>query len=692
MEKILFIVLLLAPLVVGQDCPEGWFFAQDHCYHIYCPLKPWKEAEAYCQQHGGHLASIHSQKEVDLLLQRSEGFNNLWIGASSTTTPRFKWIDESTWDYENWLFPENARADSCISTLGKWTSVQCDMEFSAMFLFCDLALSRDVEVETKFGRIEGFRYELKDGNSTDVFLGIPFSERPKRFQRARLVSPWMDKKEAKHFGPSCPATMPWLMDAGLEFAEECLFMNVIAPSRPSRGRSGYPVVVWVQGGGFELGTSTVYGYKNISENFVSRDVVFVTFNYRLGPFGFLSTGDDAAPGNVGLWDQILALQFVNEIISDFGGDPTNVTVFGESAGAAAVSLLTLSPHSSGLFQKAITISGSSFSNFAINERVVEESLRLAQFLECEGTSKEIVECLRTRSIDELYSAFFRIGPARDRLLGFHYSPRFDSDFFPLDSLNSLVEVASPIPTLAMITSSEMGIFTMNNLDMNLIDVDPSRIEDYNEDDLREVMKKIARGTPGLEEELLAFYISRGDGEERNSTFYLSRLTQLASDIMFNVPPLQEAEMKSAFSWPVFLGEEAYYTREEGENIPIEGAFHGNELSYLFDPQTGSSYDGSSDSRKFKGLMIETIVSFANTGVPTSYGQPWKPVDARSPRRYVELSTRSEEKEGLMEESYKFWTQELPNKVGVESLKALLPALKLDRETNVLGKRALKKKL
>uniref|UniRef100_A0A1I7ZX14 Carboxylic ester hydrolase n=1 Tax=Steinernema glaseri TaxID=37863 RepID=A0A1I7ZX14_9BILA len=391
---------------------------------------------------------------------------------------------------------------------------------------CVWVCSQDVEVSTKFGRLRGFQHEVKNGSSTNCFLGIPYAENPLRFERAKIVSPWEGIKNATSFGDSCYATMPWLMDAELTFSEDCLFLNVIAPRLPSRDPAGYPVIVWVQGGGFELGTSTVYGYEKISENFVSRDVVFVTFNYRLGPFGFLSTGDEVLPGNAGLWDQILALQFVKEVIADFGGNPKNVTIFGESAGAAAVSALTLSPHSNGLFHKAITISGSSFANFAINERVVKESQHLAQFLECEGSSQEILECLRNRSIDEFYVALVHIGPAKDRILGFRYSPRFDSDFFPVDSYTSLLATAPPIPTLAMITSAEMGIFTMNHLDMNLIDVEWIRREDYNEDDLRKIIKALAGSDSTLEEELTYYYVKREDGGERNATFFLTRLTQL----------------------------------------------------------------------------------------------------------------------------------------------------------------------
>ncbi|TKR92387.1 hypothetical protein L596_007051 [Steinernema carpocapsae] len=340
----------------------------------------------------------------------------------------------------------------------------------------------------------------------------------------------------------------------------------------------------------------------------------------------------------------------------------------------------------GLFHKVVAISGSAMANFAIGERVVEESLVFAKTVECEGTSKKIMRCLKKKYVDEMNNAIFEIGSAKDRMLGFRYSPRFDADFFPETSFERLVESAERIPTLAMITTAEMGIFTMNNFDMNLIDVDIDKLTTYDESDLRAIIKTVSGGDDGLEEELVNFYIDRGTKSDvRNATFFLGRLTQLASDVMFNVPMLQEVDLKRRFGWPVYMGVEEFFTWMERDEFSIPGAFHGNELSYLFEAQLGSPFDGSADSERFKEEMLDAIVSFAKTGIPKSGGLKWKPVDAAHPRRYTGVGTKSVPKDGLMEESFQFWTKNLPKKVDVKKLQRLLPALVKTSLSNNLEK-------
>jgi carboxylesterase type B len=124
---------------------------------------------------------------------------------------------------------------------------------------------------------------------------------------------------------------------------------------------GYPVLVWVHGGGFCIGNAILYGFKNLSNNFVKQDIIVITVQYRLGHLGwykkmitptilgFLSTGDEIMPGNYGLWDLAQAFKFIHENIQEFGGDPKKITAWGLSAGGALVSALSLSPHSRGSY-------------------------------------------------------------------------------------------------------------------------------------------------------------------------------------------------------------------------------------------------------------------------------------------------------------------------------------------------------
>ncbi|KAH7660550.1 Protein F15A8.6, partial [Aphelenchoides avenae] len=182
---------------------------------------------------------------------------------------------------------------------------------------------------------------------------------------------WDGVKDCTRFGPRCPHE-----DISVERftvfhpkGEDCLTLNVFAPTWASSEDQpdGFAVMVFIHGGGFAVHSAAHYGDHGICRNLCTRDVVVVTLQYRLGFFGFLSTADENAPGNFGLWDQTLALKWVHENISKFGGDPKNVTVFGQSAGGASTDLLSLSPHSRDLFQKMVPMAGTALCTFALND-------------------------------------------------------------------------------------------------------------------------------------------------------------------------------------------------------------------------------------------------------------------------------------------------------------------------------------
>ena len=144
--------------------------------------------------------------------------------------------------------------------------------------------------------------------------------------------------------------------------EDCLYLNIWTPAKSADDR--LPVMVWIHGGGFDHGTGAASGYDG--ENLASKGAVVVTINYRVGVFGFLALPEltaespHHASGNYGLLDQIAALEWVQRNIAAFGGDPTRVTIFGESAGAESVSVLMASPLARGLFTRAIAESGGAF--------------------------------------------------------------------------------------------------------------------------------------------------------------------------------------------------------------------------------------------------------------------------------------------------------------------------------------------
>ncbi|PSN44744.1 Venom carboxylesterase-6 [Blattella germanica] len=180
------------------------------------------------------------------------------------------------------------------------------------------------------------------------------------------------------------------MNPTLQGKEDCLFLNVYTPQLPvlaAKNTSLMPVMVWIHGGGFAWGS----GNRKLQgpDYLMDENVVFVSLNYRLGAFGFLSLENKDAPGNAGLKDQVMALRWVRDNIKQFGGDPNDVTIFGQSSGAACVHYHMLSPISEGLFHRAISQSGSALSPWAYTRTARKVAFQLGVLLG-KNTSEDAV--------------------------------------------------------------------------------------------------------------------------------------------------------------------------------------------------------------------------------------------------------------------------------------------------------------
>ncbi|ODM95528.1 Esterase FE4 [Orchesella cincta] len=255
--------------------------------------------------------------------------------------------------------------------------------------------SENPEVTIRDGKLKGFTMRTVTSRPFSAFQGIPFAQPPEgplRFQDPIKNLPWNGTRDAIAPSPQCIQLD--LMTLFEVFGQEnCLFLSVYTPNLPKSGRFNkkLPVMVWIFGGGFFMGAGSIYG----PEYLLNHDIVLVTINYRLGPFGFLSTGDDASPGNQGLKDQVLSLKWVQNNIHAFGGDANSVTVFGESAGAVSIQHLIVSPVSRGLMHRGISQSGSGLCYWSILENSASTARRVGEMLNCTGTSQNMVNCLRS---------------------------------------------------------------------------------------------------------------------------------------------------------------------------------------------------------------------------------------------------------------------------------------------------------
>jgi len=243
----------------------------------------------------------------------------------------------------------------------------------------------DPVVETRRGKLRG---RLSDG--VTAFKGVPYSAPPfgaRRLRPPRPVDPWDGVRDALTFGPKSPQVaypsgiaeaIPELVGQG----EDCLTLNIWMPNV---GAAVRPVMVWIPGGMFEFHATGATAFYDGSQ-FARDGVVCVTINYRVGAEGFLYLADGVA--NLGLLDQIAALEWVQENIDAFGGDPRNVTIFGESAGAMSVATLLAMPRAAGLFHRAIVQSGTA-QNVTSAATAEQIGRRFAEFLGVEATREAI---------------------------------------------------------------------------------------------------------------------------------------------------------------------------------------------------------------------------------------------------------------------------------------------------------------
>lgn len=246
------------------------------------------------------------------------------------------------------------------------------------------------------GSLTGKYMVSRGGRQFSAYLGIPYAEPPignLRFKAPIPAAPWKDNLKATKHGAMCPQEDP-ILKLPYMGNENCLFLNVYTPQLATSDNRSYPVMIFIHGGGFVSGSGNLYG----PDYLLDEDIVFVTFNYRLGPLGFMSTGDEILPGNNGLKDQSLAIKWVNQNIKAFGGDPKRITIFGESAGGASVHFHMFSPLTRGLFSAAISQSGTVFSRWALTDKefVVGNTKKLAQHVGCSSDNHfDMIECLRS---------------------------------------------------------------------------------------------------------------------------------------------------------------------------------------------------------------------------------------------------------------------------------------------------------
>jgi len=251
------------------------------------------------------------------------------------------------------------------------------------------------------------------------FRGLYYAQQPTALTRFLPPVPFTPAPGAIYdaTGTAPPCNQPASVNGG---DENCLIVNVFSPRLPGNAsdpNTSYddllPVIYWIHGGGFSLGSVLTYS----AEKYMDKDVVLVEVQYRLGPLGWLSLNTDEVPGNAGLFDQIEGLRWTQKFVKYFGGNPNSVTIAGESAGSASVSTLLLAPQARGLFHRAIGESGSILAPWALDRKPVEAARRIAEIAGCPlEPYLSLLECLRLIDAKNITNAYFDY-MAEDNLKG-----------------------------------------------------------------------------------------------------------------------------------------------------------------------------------------------------------------------------------------------------------------------------------
>ncbi|KAJ8729662.1 hypothetical protein PYW08_001243 [Mythimna loreyi] len=475
--------------------------------------------------------------------------------------------------------------------------------------------------------------QFSTDGSFQRYTGIPYasSEYKYRFQAPGPAAKWDGVFEAVREHIRCPQPYPLSQVLGLE---DCLILNVYSPNQAWDG-APLPVMVFIHGGGFKegAGSSLLYG----PEYLVSQGVVLVTVNYRLDAHGFLCLGIKEAPGNAGMKDQVAALKWVQRNIRAFGGDPDNVTLFGESAGGASVSYHLLSPMSKGLFHKAIIQSGSSIGSWARQRNPIANAVALAKELGHNVKDPhEIYSVLMNTSLTKLVGTELPRQKGKLMLMNLPFVPCTEQ---PIDGVEPFLTEKpfnvltngeyNKVPVIIGYNDEEGYYFAGQETNASLKDIDFEVIlGTYDLDFPSDEKRKEAAQT------LRKLYM----GDDEISWATILKLSRLHGEPYFNLPGHIETELiLKTTDKPVYNYEFQY---GGWRNLPkfvagrpfwhAPGASHADELFYLFNLFPIPSM--------FESKMIKTMTTlwtnFAKYGVPTPEGSEvqWPPTSLSSPKR------------------------------------------------------------
>ncbi|XP_074657701.1 acetylcholinesterase-like [Tubulanus polymorphus] len=538
---------------------------------------------------------------------------------------------------------------------------------------------------THKGRVRGTSFNF-NGKTVDAFLGIPFAKPPVgnlRFKHPQPNDRWEGTLDATKLPPTCVqapdlsfgnfsgATM-WNPNTVTQ--EDCLYLNVWVPrTTPRLKRSA--VLVWIFGGGFTTGSATldVYDGRVIA---AEREVIVVSMQYRLGFLGYMALGIPDAPGNAGMFDQLMALQWVKNNINYFGGDSNNVTLFGESAGSVSVSMHLLSPLSRDKFARAIMQSGVAIGDWATTtmEEAKRRTIQLSKLVNCTRNSwNSLVECLHKIPPMEFPEHEYSIVRG---IMQWPFVPVIDGTFFIEPPTLSLERGNfKKCPILLGSNSDEATYFMLYDL--------PDYFNRENEDAYMtrdkfiNSMERFFFYYPQYPKEMNRFgfdalmfqytpWKNVHDGIKSRDN-----IDDAVGDYHFVCKVNKWAEAYAKFNLPVYY---YYFTHRSSMNPwpRWTGVMHADEIPYVFGEPLNMNLKYTPKERELSRKMMSYWVNFGKTGDPNNsprYGllNEW-PIHSLRGREYLTLNTDTLDSpdksknigHGPRSRACAFWNDYLPN--------------------------------
>ncbi|XP_040501874.1 fatty acyl-CoA hydrolase precursor, medium chain isoform X3 [Gallus gallus] len=494
------------------------------------------------------------------------------------------------------------------------------------------------EVVTKYGTARGYQFKVDAAErSVNVFLGLPFAKAPVgplRFSEPQPPEPWKGVRDATSYPPMC------LQDKVLgqfesdyvtnrkekiilQMSEDCLYLNIYTPVSTEK-QEKLPVFVWIHGGGLAFGSASPYDGSALA---AFDNVVVVTIQYRLGIAGYFSTGDKYARGNWGYLDQVAALQWIQENIIHFGGDPGSVTICGESAGGISVS-----------------------------------ALRIAAASGCEkSSSAALVECLREKTEEEMEQITLKMdmttlklcytSPEKCEQPSMFISSTVDGVFFPKSPRELLSEKAiNAVPY----------IIGVNNCEFGWVIPEMMKVPDFTEGLDKEVARQVLQSSfvlsfKSVPSDIVDLVFNEYIGKAESRAQVRDGLLDAIGDHMFVFPAIEVARYHRDAGHPVYFYEFQHRPSSATGVVPeFVKADHGDEIAFVFGKPFLAG-NATEEENKLSRAVMKYWTNFARNGNPNGEGLVhWPQYDLDE--RYLEIDLIQKAAKKLKEDKMEFWVQ------------------------------------